>query len=55
MGLGLLGGGMATARWLVEQGAILTITDTKDEKLIKFLINSFLKQKIHYSTKKFIK
>lgn len=30
MGLGILGGGVATARWLVEQGAILTVTDMKD-------------------------
>lgn len=31
MGLGILGGGVATARWLVAQGADLTVTDTKDE------------------------
>jgi len=29
MGLGILGGGAASARWLLEQGAILTITDMK--------------------------
>src|SRR3989344_7064872 len=30
VGLGILGGGVATARFLVERGAILTVTDTKD-------------------------
>jgi len=33
MGLGLLGGGVATTNWLVKQGAVVTVTDlkTKDE------------------------
>ena len=31
-GLGLLGGGVATANWLIKQGAKLTITDLKTEK-----------------------
>lgn len=31
MGLGILGGGVATARWLVAQGTDLTVTDMKDE------------------------
>lgn len=31
MGLGVLGGGVASARWLLEEGARLTITDMKDE------------------------
>lgn len=31
VGLGILGGGVATAKWLLEKGAILTITDLKDE------------------------
>ncbi|MEK7634961.1 MAG: UDP-N-acetylmuramoyl-L-alanine--D-glutamate ligase [Patescibacteria group bacterium] len=35
MGLGILGGGVATARWLVEQGAILTVTDMKNEEILK--------------------
>lgn len=30
MGLGILGGGVATTRWLVEQGIILTVTDVKN-------------------------
>lgn len=32
MGLGILGGGVATARFLVEKGAILTVTDLKGPK-----------------------
>jgi UDP-N-acetylmuramoylalanine--D-glutamate ligase len=32
MGLGILGGGVATARFLVEKGANLTVTDMKNEK-----------------------
>jgi UDP-N-acetylmuramoylalanine--D-glutamate ligase len=35
MGLGILGGGAATARWLVEQGAVLTVTDMKGEEALK--------------------
>ena len=35
MGLGLLGGGVATARWLLEQGASLTVTDMKDEEALR--------------------
>lgn len=35
MGLGILGGGVATTRWLVEQGAVLTVTDMKDEEALK--------------------
>jgi UDP-N-acetylmuramoylalanine--D-glutamate ligase len=35
MGLGILGGGVATARWLIEQGAILTVTDMKNEEALK--------------------
>ena len=31
MGLGLHGGGIATARFLARSGAIVTVTDTKDE------------------------
>lgn len=32
MGLGILGGGVATAKWLHKKGAILTITDMKEEE-----------------------
>ncbi|HEQ71657.1 MAG TPA: UDP-N-acetylmuramoyl-L-alanine--D-glutamate ligase [Spirochaetia bacterium] len=31
MGLGLHGGGLATARWLARHGAMVTVTDLKDE------------------------
>jgi len=31
-GLGLLGGGVATANWFLERGAIVTVTDLKGEK-----------------------
>ncbi|MDA1264879.1 MAG: UDP-N-acetylmuramoyl-L-alanine--D-glutamate ligase [Planctomycetota bacterium] len=31
MGLGLFGGGVATARWLCAQGARVTVTDLRDE------------------------
>ncbi len=34
MGLGLNGGGLACARFLVERGAIVTVTDTKDESAL---------------------
>src|SRR3989344_8771125 len=35
MGLGLLGGGVRTAKWLLEQGASLTVTDMKDEEALR--------------------
>ncbi len=35
MGLGVLGGGLATAKWLLKKGVILTITDTKTEEQLK--------------------
>ncbi len=31
MGLGVLGGGVGTARWFANQGAIVTVTDMRDE------------------------
>ena len=34
MGLGILGGGAASARWLAQQGAILTITDMKSAEAL---------------------
>ena len=34
MGLGHFGGGAAAARWLAEQGAIVTVTDLADEKVL---------------------
>lgn len=41
-GLGSLGGGVATCRWLIKHGAKLTITDLRNEKELK---NSLLKIK----------
>lgn len=35
MGLGLLGGGIATAKWLVKKGAQVTITDLKPRSVLK--------------------
>ncbi len=35
MGLGLLGGGIATTKWLVRHGAKVTVTDLKTEKELK--------------------
>ena len=34
MGLGLLGGGIAAAKWLVKHGAKVTVTDLKDKKTL---------------------
>lgn len=34
MGLGILGGGVATVRWAIEQGAKVTVTDLKDEQYL---------------------
>ena len=34
MGLGILGGGVATAKWLLRQGAVLTITDMKEKEAL---------------------
>lgn len=35
VGLGILGGGVATAKWLLKQGVILTITDLRGRKELK--------------------
>jgi hypothetical protein len=40
MGLGILGGGVATAKWLLKQGVNLTITDVKDKD---YLVSSLEK------------
>jgi UDP-N-acetylmuramoylalanine--D-glutamate ligase len=34
MGLGLHGGGLETARFLLKRGASLTVTDLRDEKIL---------------------
>src|SRR3989344_8309773 len=50
MGLGVLGGGVATARFLVEQGADLTVTDLKDKEYLKPSLEKLedLKEKINF-------
>lgn len=50
MGLGILGGGAATARWLVSKGTLLTITDLKNEEYLKpsLLKLSDIKDKINF-------
>lgn len=48
VGLGILGGGVSTAKWLIEQGAKLTITDIKDEKYLKKSISRLKGLKIKY-------
>ena len=40
MGLGLLGGGLATTKWLVKHGAEVTVTDTKTKKKLTSSIKS---------------
>jgi UDP-N-acetylmuramoylalanine--D-glutamate ligase len=50
MGLGILGGGAATTRWLVEQGAVLTVTDMKNEEALKISLEKLndIKNKINF-------
>jgi len=40
MGLGVLGGGLSTAKWLVQQGVHLTITDLKNKKSLAVSLRS---------------
>lgn len=48
VGLGILGGGVATAKWLVKNEAKLTITDLKDEEYLKSSISKLKKLNIEY-------
>jgi len=48
VGLGILGGGVATARFLVKRGAKLTITDLKDEDYLKKSLKKLKGLKITY-------
>lgn len=50
MGLGVLGGGVATARFIVEKGADLTVTDMKSEEDLKPSLEKleYLKDKIKF-------
>lgn len=45
MGLGLHGGALAVATWLLRQGAVLTITDTKSAEQLKSSIQKLKKLK----------
>lgn len=47
-GLGILGGGVATAKWLVEQGAVLTVTDMKDEVHLRSSLDALKDLKIKF-------
>ena len=48
VGLGLNGGEVGTVKWLVERGAIITVTDLKTEKELEFSIRELKKYKIKY-------
>ena len=41
MGLGLLGGGVATSKWLIKHGALVTVTDSKTESDLSQSIAQF--------------
>lgn len=49
VGLGKLGGGVATARFLVENGANLTVTDLNSEKELKNSLNKLKNFRIKYA------
>jgi len=46
MGLGVLGGGEAITRWLIKQGAIVTVTDNKTRKELKDTIATLRPAKV---------
>lgn len=48
VGLGILGGGVATAKWLIKNGAKLTITDLKDENYLGSSLKKLKKLNIKY-------
>lgn len=48
MGLGILGRGLQVTKFLAEQGAILTVTDLKDEAHLKTSLQSLKKYNIRY-------
>lgn len=51
LGLGILGGGIHTARWLVSQGAQLTVTDLKREDQLQSALDklSDIREKIRFT------
>lgn len=48
VGLGILGGGLSTAKFLLQQGAKLTITDLRDKKVLAPSIKKLRNKKIKY-------
>ncbi|MEA3249022.1 MAG: UDP-N-acetylmuramoyl-L-alanine--D-glutamate ligase [Patescibacteria group bacterium] len=44
MGLGLHGGGLGVARWLVRNGAKVTVTDLKSRRELKISVESLMKE-----------
>jgi len=48
MGLGLHGGGLSSALFFAKRGAELTVTDLRDEKVLRPIINKLGKYKIKY-------
>ncbi|MFA6909247.1 MAG: UDP-N-acetylmuramoyl-L-alanine--D-glutamate ligase [Patescibacteria group bacterium] len=48
MGLGLHGGAVAVVRWLVEQGALVTVTDLRDRKTLAPSIRELKKLSVTY-------
>jgi UDP-N-acetylmuramoylalanine--D-glutamate ligase len=48
MGLGLNGGGLASARFFAQRGAIVSVTDLRDEKLLKPSIDALAGLPIRY-------
>jgi UDP-N-acetylmuramoylalanine--D-glutamate ligase len=49
VGLGILGGGVATAKWLIQNGAELSVTDLKDEGHLKESLNKLKEFQIKYT------
>ena len=47
MGLGHFGGGVAAARWLAEQGALVTVTDLADETVLADSVSALADVPIH--------
>lgn len=48
MGLGLHGGGVAVVKWLVKNGARVTVTDLKNEKDLKKSLDALKTLKVRY-------
>jgi UDP-N-acetylmuramoylalanine--D-glutamate ligase len=48
MGLGLHGGGLSSAIFFAERGSKLTVTDLRNENILKPIIKKLKKYKIKY-------